>query len=173
MLRWCIRCHFRSAVFKWMCTFFILWLLQGIGSGLVQYVIELLSDRSDSNEFRRHGLPWYVDNASGYRPSAAEDPPVQDVWPSDRNAGDRIEAQLMIAAADNENETMKMIYLPHGLEVWDVEPGRERFVQQKCPVDRCILTGSEENAATADAILFKSTHDVGSIAKFPKLQFHR
>ena len=140
-------------------------------SSLQQLVDELAATASPADEnvtspFRRQGLPWYM-KSDGYRPSAGDTPSV--IWPSadsSPSAGDRIEAQLMIGrdvgdGSDGHHEAdapLKKIYLPNGLGSWQVKGGRGLFLEQKCPVDRCILTGRKEEAATADAIMFKGNN---------------
>jgi hypothetical protein len=43
----------------------------------------------------------------------------------------------------------------------DVKPGQSRFIDHKCPVNQCTLTGRHEDAATADMIMFN-----GYLTKF-------
>lgn len=114
------------------------------------------SNSSSNSAFRRHGLPWYIKD-DGYRPLPEET--VLTIWPG-RNNGDRIENQLMIPDGGPPDAPVKRIYLPNGLSAWQVKSGRKVFLDQKCPVDRCSLTAKRDDAATADAIMFKGkSHD--------------
>jgi hypothetical protein len=114
-----------------------------------------------TSPFRQQGLPWYM-KSSGYRPSPG-DVRRSKIWPELGPAcEDRIEEQLMIgpeinpdADQDEADVPLKKIYLPNGLSSWQVKGGRGLFLEQKCPVDRCVLTGRKDEAATADAIMFK------------------
>ena len=54
-----------------------------------------------------------------------------------------------------QEDSLKKIYLPNGLGSWQVKAGRELFIEPKCPVDRCTLTGHRDDAATTDAIILK------------------
>lgn len=116
-----------------------------------------------TSPFRLRGLPWYI-KSDGYRPLAGE-PLAGRVWPDESNGrrliDDRIEAQLMIAPpklpadVDDSDAPLKKIFLPNGLGSWQVKGGRGLFLEQKCPVDRCVLTSRRNDAATADAIMYK------------------
>lgn len=119
-----------------------------------------------SNILRRHGLPWYIKN-DGYRPSQGD--LVDNIWPVGRLKGDRIEEQLMIPSRDIDQHAtpagdgtlfpvkpkLKKIFLPNGLGSWQTKSGQKVFTEQKCPVDRCSLTSNRDEAANADAIMFK------------------
>lgn len=116
-----------------------------------------------SNILRRHGLPWYIKN-DGYRPSQGD--LVDNIWPVGRLKGDRIEEQLMIPSRDIDatpgdgtsfpvKPKLKKIFLPNGLGSWQTKSGQKVFTEQKCPVDRCSLTSNRDEAANADAIMFK------------------
>jgi len=118
---------------------------------------------SSASALRRHGLPWYIKNDGGHRP----DEPMTNIWPT-RNSGDRIEEQLMIQPRYLVNDPaslddapvkqvvpLKKIFLPNGLNAWQVKGGQKLFLEQKCPVDRCALTAKRDDAPTADAILYK------------------
>jgi len=48
---------------------------------------------------------------------------------------------------------LKKILVANGLES-GMRPGQDRFVSHGCPVNQCSLTGRQEDAATADLILF-------------------
>lgn len=126
-----------------------------------------LENVSSISALRRHGLPWYIKNDDGYRPQAGD--LVHNIWPG-RFSGDRIEEQLMIpvrnidpaAAAESSSSFMgvaqtplKKIFLPNGLGSWQVKAGQKVFTDQKCPVDQCTLTSKRDEAASADAIMFK------------------
>ena len=123
------------------------------------------SENSTADALRHHGLPWYIKN-DGYRPTLG-DPVVRNIWPGRLN-GDRIEQQLMIPAREpnadeysagaNNNGALKKIFLPNGLGSWQTKNGQSVFLDQKCPVDRCSLTGKRDDAATADAIMFKGDY---------------
>lgn len=117
------------------------------------------------NPLRSHGLPWYIKN-DGYRPSQGD--VVDNIWPDGRLNGDRIEQQLMVPTRDADGisgegssllagvvKPLKKIFLPNGLGSWQTKSGQKVFTDQKCPVDRCSLTSNREEAANADAIMFK------------------
>jgi len=119
-----------------------------------------------SNYLRRHGLPWYIKN-DGYRPSQGD--LVDNIWPVGRLKGDRIEEQLMIPSRDIDTTSgdgtslpvkpkLKKIFLPNGLGSWQTKSGQKVFTEQKCPVDRCALTSNRDEAANADAIMFKGDY---------------
>lgn len=59
---------------------------------------------------------------------------------------------------DEEEPPIKRILLPNGLGSWGASGGRTEFLRNKCPVDRCSLTGDVREAATVDAVLFKDYH---------------
>lgn len=117
------------------------------------------SENVSVSALRRHGLPWYIQN-DGYRPQPGD--LIRNIWPG-RLGDDRIEEQLMIPArpidpgedANGEPTPLKKIYLPNGLGSWQVKGGQKVFTEQKCPVDRCLLTSKKDDAASADAIMFK------------------
>ena len=108
-----------------------------------------------TSAFRRpDAFPWYL-HSDGFRPSpVGRGVAATDVWPA-ANAGDRIEQQLMIGPSDQFSTPIKKIYLPNGLSSWQVKSGQRIFLDQKCPVNSCSLTGRRDEAATADAIMFK------------------
>ena len=122
------------------------------------------------NLLRRHGLPWYIKN-DGYRPSQGD--LVNNIWPVSRLQGDRIEEQLMIPSRDIDvnhaissdvpagavKPRLKKIFLPNGLGSWQTKSGQKVFTEQKCPVDRCSLTSNRDEAANADAIMFKGDYN--------------
>lgn len=110
---------------------------------------ELVSNTT--NLLRRRGLPWYIKD-DGYRPLPNET--MANIWPG-RFSGDRIENQLMIPYTGSADAPLKTIYLPNGLNSWQVKGGQKLFLEQNCPVNRCSLTGKRDDAATADAIMFK------------------
>ena len=111
---------------------------------------------NSSSALRRRGLPWYIKD-DGYRSFPNET--IPDIWPG-RYIGDRIESQLMIPDADPTDAAIKTIYLPNGLGSWQVKAGRRLFLDQKCPVDRCSLTGKRSDAEKADAIMFKGENHI-------------
>lgn len=111
----------------------------------------LLANASVVNILRRHGLPWYIKN-DGYRPAVGQ--AVGNVWP-DRLKMDRIEEQLMIPPRIDVNEEvggeaiasnsaksapLKKVFLPSGLNSWQVKGGQSVFLDQKCPVDRYVYS---------------------------------
>lgn len=113
---------------------------------------------------RSHGLPWFIKN-DGYRPSQGD--LVENIWPAGRLKGDRIEQQLMVPMRNVDDisgggsslpgavKPLKKIFLPNGLGSWQTKGGQKVFTDQKCPVDRCALTSNRDEAANADAIMFK------------------
>ena len=118
------------------------------------------------NLLRRHGLPWYIKNG-GYRPS--QDDLVYNIWPVSRLKDDRIEEQLMIPSRNIDDTSsnvpagalkpkLKKIFLPNGLGSWQTKSGQKVFTEQKCPVDQCSLTSNRDEAANADAIMFKGDY---------------
>jgi glycoprotein 3-alpha-L-fucosyltransferase len=121
---------------------------------------------ASSNPLRHHGLPWYIKN-DGYRPSEGD--LVDNIWPVSRLKSDRIEEQLMIPSRDIDATSgdgssgavkpkLKKIFLPNGLGSWQTKSGQKVFTEQKCPVDRCSLTSNRDEAANADAIMFKGDY---------------
>ncbi len=115
------------------------------------------STNNGSNALRRRGMPWYIKD-DGYRPLPAEK--IVNIWPGRFN-GDRIENQLMIPYSGPSDAPIKTIFLPNGLGSWQMKGGRSVFLEKQCPVDRCSLTAKREDAATADAIMFKGKKRYG------------
>lgn len=118
-----------------------------------------------SSTLRRRGLPWYL-RPDGFRPSPEY--PIEDIWPG-AGHGDRIENQLLIPKRSLRGEHLKKIYLPNGLGSWQLKRGQKVFLEQKCPVDNCWLTDKREDAATADAIMFKGTFIYYSVILYASL----
>lgn len=77
----------------------------------------------------------------------------------------RIVDQLMYSVPSDT--PIKTILLANGLSSWGVSGGRNEFVRNKCPVDRCILTADSREAGTADAILFKDHHTPFNVRRPP------
>ncbi|ESO97562.1 hypothetical protein LOTGIDRAFT_152652 [Lottia gigantea] len=57
----------------------------------------------------------------------------------------------------NEEMPMKTILLYNGFGGWQVKRGQQTFIEQKCPVNRCILSSDRQKAADADAVLFSQS----------------
>lgn len=51
---------------------------------------------------------------------------------------------------------LKKILLYHGKEIWEVEQGRQTFLDQNCLVNTCYLTWDRMEMDTADAVLFRN-----------------
>ncbi|CAN7998858.1 unnamed protein product [Ixodes hexagonus] len=97
--------------------------------------------------------PWYM--KGGLRRPLPGD--TGSLWPHE-DAGDRIEAQLMFVPEDYKRNSsrIKKILLMHGMGGWGELPrGRTVFQRDRCPVDTCEIVTSQDEAAEADAILFK------------------
>ena len=90
-------------------------------------------------------------------------PSPPQVWPSLENFNDdRILAQLRFAPQSRkqkrwmvETKPLKKILLFHGLKNWDIKPGQQTFLEQKCAVNTCSLTDDRRQISSADAVLFK------------------
>ncbi|XP_026474909.1 glycoprotein 3-alpha-L-fucosyltransferase A [Ctenocephalides felis] len=78
------------------------------------------------------------------------------LFPS-QDSSDRITNQLMHVpdTYDPDGEDLKTILLYNGAGAWNVQLGREQFLQARCPVDRCRLSVNRDKAQQADAILYK------------------
>lgn len=65
---------------------------------------------------------------------------------------------MIAPLGEQVDEQLKIIYLPRGFNSWQLDEssfGQSLFMRQKCPVDRCFLTESANEATLADAILMK------------------
>ena len=90
-------------------------------------------------------------------------PSPPEVWPSLGNFDDdRILAQLKFPPQSRkqkrwvvETKPLKKILLFHGFKDWDIKPGRQTFIEQKCAVNKCSLTDDRRKMSSADAVLFK------------------
>ncbi|XP_045504091.1 glycoprotein 3-alpha-L-fucosyltransferase A-like [Colias croceus] len=108
--------------------------------------------------------PWYM--SGGERKPKNHDP-LARLFPEDLPSEDRIVEQLMYTLPKDEDVPVKKILLANGLGTWGVSGGRTEFIRNKCPVDRCTLTGDSREAGTADAILFKDHHTPFNIKRPP------
>lgn len=111
-------------------------------------------------------LPWYMTNGSRRPKPVRKDPltgrRVTRLWPEEEVGGDRVLNQLMFvppedaASGATKEKNLKKILLYNGWASWGgLVPGQAVFQREKCPVDTCTLTDRHDEAATADAILFK------------------
>ncbi|KAL4223609.1 Alpha-(1 3)-fucosyltransferase 7 [Mactra antiquata] len=88
---------------------------------------------------------------------------VSNVWPSLVNyQDDRILKQLEFIPESVKNNKKynrdiktKTILLFNGFRDWGVKPGRETFLEQKCPVNNCELVSNIKRAPEVDAVLFR------------------
>lgn len=97
--------------------------------------------------------PWYM--FGGRRRPLPGD--TGSLWPHE-DSGDRIEQQLMFVPEDYKRNSsrLKKILLMRGLGGWgDLPRGRTVFLRDRCPVDTCEIVTSQDEAADADAVLFK------------------
>lgn len=78
------------------------------------------------------------------------------VWPDLGDADDRILSQIHLVHEDPVGQKLKKILMMSGLDE-GMRPGRSRFIDHKCPVNQCAITDRREDAATADALLFKDS----------------
>lgn len=103
--------------------------------------------------FFRHGkrrpLPAVTSRKTGKRQAR--------LWPHEAPHEDRIINQLMYVppAQEPPQQKLKKILFYYGLSSWNLRPGREAFLNAKCPVDTCTITSSATEAPTVDAILYK------------------
>ena len=82
--------------------------------------------------------------------------PLPRILPDLQNYNDdRILSQLEFKPAVNTNGRLKKILLFNGYESWDVKPGQQTFLEQKCPVSTCELTDNKNEGISADAVLFR------------------
>ncbi|KAL0275930.1 UNVERIFIED_CONTAM: hypothetical protein PYX00_003641 [Menopon gallinae] len=82
------------------------------------------------------------------------------LWPHEDWHDDRIVNQLMFVPPQQQKKQtkpkkLKKILFYFGLGSWNLKPGRDVFINSKCPVDTCTVTASQADAPTADAILYK------------------
>jgi len=77
------------------------------------------------------------------------------IWPAANDPEDRVINQLhTVPTRNNTGGKLKKILVFYGLDS-GMEPGQSRFIEHKCPVNQCSLTGDAVDATTADLILFK------------------
>lgn len=97
----------------------------------------------------RRPVPTRVSKKSGRK--------LAKLWPHEDWGDDRILNQLMFVPPNRKDkpEQLKKILFYFGLGSWNIKPGRDVFIESKCPVDTCTVTASQSEAASADAILFK------------------
>lgn len=108
-------------------------------------------------------LPWYFSTGERYPKPAMRNKKtkkrVAKLLPSEDTTSDRITNQLMFVPPNYEQvkteNRNKVILLYNGLNQWNVKAGREVFLNNKCPVDTCVLTENRELAAKADMLLYK------------------
>lgn len=94
---------------------------------------------------------------------------VAKLFPSE-DPSDRIVNQLMYIPPEYSEETapMKKILVYNSLGSWNIQKeGQSRFIKDKCPVNKCILTANREEAANADAILYKDQFILPSVPRPP------
>ncbi|XP_053615987.1 glycoprotein 3-alpha-L-fucosyltransferase A isoform X2 [Plodia interpunctella] len=108
--------------------------------------------------------PWYM--RGGEQQPKKHDPDLP-LFPEDAPGDDRIVQQLMYKLP-NDDVPIKKILLANGLSSWGVSAGRQEFIKNNCPVDRCSLTADSRDAGTVDAILFKDHHTPFNVPRPPK-----
>lgn len=107
--------------------------------------------------------PWYFTNGERYPRPAVRSRKTRKrlakLLPGEDPQSDRITSQLMFMPPDYERvkseNRNKMILLYNGLQSWNVRGGSELFLNSKCPVDTCTITGNRGLTAKADMVLFK------------------
>ncbi|XP_026332091.1 glycoprotein 3-alpha-L-fucosyltransferase A-like isoform X1 [Hyposmocoma kahamanoa] len=105
--------------------------------------------------------PWFMQG--GKRRPVVDSDSLSVMWlfPEDALGDalgeDRIIDQLMYTIS-SDVLLNKTILLANEYSTWNVHSGQTEFVQNKCPVDRCILTMNSDESGTADAILFNEYH---------------
>ena len=111
------------------------------------------------NNRTNYQKPWFMTNGtlrpSTFRNNHSKLRPI--LWP-EQSDEDRIVNQLMFYPRDyNSSSTqLKTIVLYLGRGGWsDLPMGRAKFISDKCPIDRCYLSGDPNDAVQADAIFFK------------------
>ncbi|XP_050680289.1 glycoprotein 3-alpha-L-fucosyltransferase A-like [Leptidea sinapis] len=130
----------------------------------VQNVIDESKEVVSNEVSERSSRPWYM--SGGENRNTHHDPHAK-IFPEDSPGDDRITEQLLYTLPEDEDIPVKKILLPNGLSTWGVSGGRTEFLRNKCPVDRCTLTGDTREAASADAILFKDHHTPLNINRSP------
>ncbi|VVD03750.1 unnamed protein product [Leptidea sinapis] len=130
----------------------------------VQNVIDESKEVVSNEVSERSSRPWYM--SGGENRNTHHDPHAK-IFPEDSPGDDRITEQLLYILPEDEDIPVKKILLPNGLSTWGVSGGRTEFLRNKCPVDRCTLTGDTREAASADAILFKDHHTPLNINRSP------
>lgn len=85
--------------------------------------------------------------------------PTADIWPNNRNVdSDRILNQMMYKLADPPSEeprVKKTILVYTGLRD-GMKAGQKSFLDQKCPVNDCVLTAQQSQMSTADVVLWQN-----------------
>lgn len=119
-------------------------------------------DRDYMNTNEVQVRPWYFSNGERYPKRTVRSRKTQKrvarLFPNEDPQTDRIQNQLMFIPPNYEKmkeKGNKMILLYNGLNQWHIRPGREVFLNNKCPVDSCTITGDRSQAASADMLLYK------------------
>ena len=121
-------------------------------------VSEDVTDESDK------GLPWYMFGGKQWPLPAATSHTsgrrMALLWPEEDPGSDRITSQLMFVppshpAGDQYGHRLKNILFYYGLGRWfPLKPGRDMFIEARCPVDTCTITLDQKQTADADAIVY-------------------
>lgn len=134
-------------------------------------------------------LPWYMKDGQRLPKPVQKDPitgrRIARLWPEEEVGGDRVLNQLMFvppepSSSDDEapapealggqlKRKLKKILLFNGWASWGgVSPGQAVFKREQCPVDTCMLTDRQDDAGTADAILYKDYFRHPGVSRPPK-----
>lgn len=97
----------------------------------------------------RRPTPALVNKKTGRR--------IARIWPHEDSQNDRIVNQLMFVppVEQPKPKKLKKILFYYGLGSWNLKPGRDIFINSKCPVDTCTVSASQSEAPHVDAILYK------------------
>nr|XP_046912784.1 glycoprotein 3-alpha-L-fucosyltransferase A-like [Dermatophagoides farinae] len=115
-------------------------------------------------------LPWFMPNGT-IRPSSSSDNynnlilwPEQMTTDDDTGMNDRIVNQLMFMPNGYDKnhyypkgrKPLKKILLAFGKQSWPgLSMGRQRFIDDHCPVDACFIMANKALIDQADAVIFK------------------
>uniref|UniRef100_A0A336LTI5 Fucosyltransferase n=1 Tax=Culicoides sonorensis TaxID=179676 RepID=A0A336LTI5_CULSO len=149
--------------------------------------VDEISDSDDSTSIMKESIdgsisierPWYFDGGTRYPKPATINKKtkkrIAKLFPSEDPLNDRITNQLMFVPPNyqelKKQKRFKTILLYNGLGAWNVKEGRNMFINSKCPVNTCKITGGREHAAKADLILYKDYFIPTGVERHPSQIF--
>lgn len=130
-------------------------------SFFINRAIQFQAQRGNNSLALESQRPWFFSGGTRRpvpsRISRKTGRKLAKLWPHEDWGDDRILNQLMFVppVQKDKPQKLKKILFYFGLGAWNLKPGRNIFVESKCPVDTCTVTASQSEAPNVDAILFK------------------